>query len=64
MDFKEFFLAQETLRGVRDLKVSPIIPSEIPKTGFRPGGAAHMKVWQPAKPYKPIFRANKSNLKI
>lgn len=61
MEFREFFLVNELkLRGVKDLKANPVIPSEIPKTGFRNNGAAQMKVWLPAKPYKPIFRMGKS----
>jgi hypothetical protein len=64
MGFKEYFLAQEyKMRKVLDIKSNPIIPPPIPKTGFRPGGAAKMKVWQVAKPYKPLFRTSQSLLK-
>ncbi len=61
MTFREFFIIQEfKLRGVKDLKANPVIPSEIPKTGFRNNGATKMKFWLPPKPYKPIFRMGKS----
>ena len=64
MGFKEYFLAHETkMRGVLDYKDNPIVPTEIPKTGFNPSGAAKMRFWTPAKPYKPIFRMGKSALK-
>lgn len=64
MGFKEYFLMYEReLRGVLDLKDNPIIPSPIPKTGLRHAGSTKMRTWQPAKPYKPIFRMGKSVLK-
>lgn len=64
MGFKEYFLANEyKLRGVLDLKDNPIIPSPIPKTGFRNSGATKMNVMAAVKPYKPIFRKPGSLLK-
>lgn len=54
MNFKEYFLAQEfKLKGVLHPKDCPLVPSSIPKTGFRNSGAAKMNVMQPAHPYKP-----------
>lgn len=64
MNFKEFFLAQElAIRGVMDLKDVPVIPSTIPKTGFRNSGATKMNMAAPIHPYKPTFRTGKSLLK-
>lgn len=64
MGFKEYFLANELkLRGVLDLKDNPIIPAPIPKSGLHNSGPGKMRLWQPAKPYKPIFRMGKSVLK-
>jgi hypothetical protein len=64
MGFKEYFLANELkIKGVLDLKDCPIIPTAIPKTGFRNSGAAKMNVMAPVKPYKHIFRMGKSVLK-
>ena len=62
MGFREFFM-EFHVRGVLDFKNNPIVPASIPKTGFRNSGAVKMNVWQPAKPYKPIFRVGKSLLK-
>lgn len=54
MGFKEYFLANEyKLRGVLHLKDCPIVPSSIPKTGFRNSGALKMSMTEPAKPYIP-----------
>jgi hypothetical protein len=64
MGFKEYFLAHEMkMRGVLDYKDNPIVPTSIPKTGFVNSGATKMRLWTPAKPYKPIFRMGKSALK-
>jgi hypothetical protein len=54
MNFKEYFLANEfQLKGVLRPKDCPIVPSSIPKTGFRNSGASKMSMIQPAHPYKP-----------
>lgn len=64
MGFKEYFLANELkMRGVFDYKDNPLIPTEIPKTGFQPSGARKMNMMAAVKPYQPIFRKGISALK-
>ncbi len=64
MGFKEYFLANEyKWRGVLDYKDNPIVPTSVPKTGFHNSGATKMRLWAPAKPYTPLFRMGKSQLK-
>jgi hypothetical protein len=54
MGFKEYFLANELkIKGVMDLKDNPLIPTEIPKTGFQNSGARKMGVLAQSKPYTP-----------
>jgi len=64
MGFKEYFLANELkIKGVLNPKDCPIVPTTIPKTGFRNSGANKMNVMAFVKPYTPIFRMGKSVLK-
>lgn len=64
MGFKEYFLANEfKLKGVLNPKDCPIVPTAIPKTGFRNSGANKMNIMAAVKPYKAIFRMGKSVLK-
>ena len=68
MGFKEYFLANELkLRGAV-LMNNPLVPTEIPKTGFVNSGARKMNMMAPVQPYKPkphnpLFRMGKSSLK-
>jgi len=59
MTFREFLTWQEQeVKGIKAFEPGAKVPAgiEIPKTGFRKGGARTMRMTSAVNPAKPIFR--------
>ena len=67
MGFKEYFMANELkIKGVMNPIDNPLVPTEIPKTGFQNSGARKMGIFAQAKQFSPkqldhTFRKPKSS---